>query len=166
MPDRPFYITHRATLTGLGAGLIVLLAGLTVLIVLVTRPILSESPLAYDRASYPAADGVLCPGAVLRYEVQLRVRPPRGYAGGPIYVKAVRTWINATTLTAARDRNGSSLPAIINEANFYPGRRNAQVTQIVPQLPPGGYLLATTVQGALSGQSGYDVPFTVPKGCP
>jgi hypothetical protein len=121
------------------------------------------APLQYTERSYTPEHSVLAPGDTLVYTPTLVIRR----AGR---IEVLRSFWSVDTSKDAALCSGDPAP-IIEIVRNRPAsiignvRGGVAVTVPVPNLPPGRYLLLTSVSGPGGGQDAYEVPFVITKNC-
>ena len=132
--------------------------GATALIAAVRPP----APLVYDQPYYIADDAALCPGDVLVWTPTLTVRD----AG---LITIVRTYWDVANDRAAQTKDGMTLVSIeasrVLPAHLAGKPRANTVRLIVPDLPPGAYVVSTSARGVGTEQAVYGVFFSVLSTC-
>lgn len=151
-------------LMGLAAfvSLAAIMATLTLFVVSVWVHEIPAGPITYSSGVYTPIVGTLCPGDMLEAEIETTT------VGGT-YIVIIsssffgtddegRRYVIPLPLTASALVNDMPRDEIT--------RRVITAHEVIPDLPPGDYAYRHAVGTLVSEADGYEVPFTVPPGCP
>jgi|GEM_PF-4975928 len=161
-----------AALVMLGLGLVASALLIFLVYMSVSQTIIqvyAPAPLTYDKLSYSPAQRDVCPGIdprtgiveTLNFTVTQTVQAP-----GRLDV--LRSFWNRSLRRAAREPDGST--PVIHDLLVTPFE-NVGDTRVIPlsirlpDLPPGSYLMPTSVRGVNTNEAQYEVAFVVPEGC-